>query len=73
MKTLTLIMVLLLADGQLAEQPVSIAECELVTDALSRGEVVKIDADDGKTYEVTSAECTWRVDDRYDGPCEDGA
>lgn len=67
MTELILTMVLLLSDGQLAEQPASVLECQMVTDALSRGELVKIDADDGRTYTVTQAECRWQ----YHGPCEE--
>jgi hypothetical protein len=55
--TLTLVMILHLAGGQLAEQPASIMECQLVAEALARNEVVEIDADDGHRYRVLEAEC----------------
>jgi len=55
--TLTLIMVLHLAGGQLAEQPASIMECQIVYEALSKGQLVEIDADDGRRYRVLEAEC----------------
>lgn len=69
MTDLILTMVLLLSDGQLAEQPASVLECEMVTDALSRGSLVHIDATDGRTYVVTQAECRW-AEQPYHGPCE---
>ena len=55
--TLTLVMILHLAGGQLAEQPASVLECQLVTEALARNEVVEIDADDGRRYRVLEAQC----------------
>lgn len=55
--TLTLVMILTLAGGQLAEQPASVMECQLVAEALSKGELVEIDADDGHRYRVIEAEC----------------
>lgn len=69
--TLTLIMVLHLAGGQLAEQPASVMECQLVSEALSQGQLVEIDATDGHRYRVLQAEC--QMSDRYDGQCEEGA
>jgi len=69
--TLTLVMILRLASGQIAEQPASIAECEMVEAALTRGELVEIDADDGYRHRVIGAEC--RLSDAYVGPCEEGA
>lgn len=70
MKDLILTMVLLLSDGQLAEQPASIMECQLVTEALARQELVEIDADDGRRYRVLEAECRMAAD-AYHGPCEE--
>jgi len=55
--TLTFVMILTLAGGQLAEQPASIMECQLVTEALSKGELIEIDASDGHRYRVLEAEC----------------
>lgn len=66
--TFTLVMILHLAGGQLAEQPASIMECQLVAEALSKGELVEIDAADGHRYRVLQAEC--RMSDAYHGPCE---
>ena len=68
MKTLTLIMVLALSGGRIAEQPASLLECEMVADALSKGETVQIDADDGHTYTVLASQC--HLSDAYEGPCE---
>jgi hypothetical protein len=65
--TLTLVMILHLAGGQLAEQPASIMECQLVAEALSKGELVEIDAADGHRYRVLEAEC--RMAEMTDG-CE---
>lgn len=67
---LILTMVLLLSDGQLAEQPASVMECQLVAEALSRKELVEIDADDGKRHTVVEAECRW-AEQTYSGPCEE--
>lgn len=69
MKDLILTMVLLLSDGQLAEQPASIMECQLVAEALARQELVEIDADDGRRHTVVDAECRWG-EQPYSGPCE---
>jgi hypothetical protein len=69
--TLTLVMILHLAGGQLAEQPASIMECQLVAEALSKGQLVEIDATDGHRYRVLQAEC--QMSDRYEAACEDGA
>lgn len=69
MSPLILTMVLLLSDGQLAEQPASIMECQLVAEALSRREHVEIDASDGRRYTVVEAECRWG-EQPYSGPCE---
>lgn len=66
--TLSLVMILHLAGGQLAEQPASIMECQLVAEALARSELVEIDADDGRRYRVLEAECV--MSDAYHGPCE---
>jgi hypothetical protein len=43
-------------------------ECQLVAEALSKGELVEIDAADGHRYRVLQAEC--RMSDAYHGPCE---
>ena len=69
MNPLILTMVLLLSDGQLAEQPASIMECQLVAEALARSDLVEIDADDGRRYTVVEAECRWG-EQPYSGPCE---
>jgi hypothetical protein len=66
----TLVMILTLAGGQLAEQPASIMECQIVSDALSKGELVEIDASDGHRYRVLEAEC--RMAEMTDA-CEEGA
>ena len=66
--TLTLVMILRLAGGTIAEQPASIMECQLVAEALARHELVEIDADDGNRYRVIDAECL--MSDVYHGPCE---
>lgn len=68
--TLSLVMILHLASGQLAEQPASIMECQLVAEALARSELVEIDADDGKRHTVVEAECRWGEQPYYSGPCE---
>lgn len=58
----TLIMILSLAGGQTAEQPASMVECDLVADALSKGELVQIDASDGLQYRVLSSQCRWKLE-----------
>jgi hypothetical protein len=65
---LTLVMILFLAGGTIAEQPASIMECQLVTEALARNELVEIDATDGHRYRVLEAEC--QMSDRYEAACE---
>lgn len=66
---LTLVMILFLAGGTIAEQPASIMECQLVAEALERREHVEIDASDGRRYTVVEAECRWG-EQPYSGPCE---
>ena len=68
--TLTLVMILHLAGGQLAVQPASVLECQLVAESLAKGELVKIDADDGHRYRVLEAEC--RMAEMTDA-CDEGA
>jgi hypothetical protein len=66
--TITLVMILHLMGGQLAEQPASVMECQLVTEALARNELVEIDADDSRRYRVLEAEC--QLSNRYEAACE---